>query len=348
MKIKNSSKIFILFALMIITAVNSPEIMNSVKASLSICFSAVVPSLFPFMILSSAFTAYADTQSFKLIAPFTRKILGISPFGAGAFICGIISGYPIGAKTVCELYTCGKITKSEAESLTAYSNNSGPLFVIGAVGVGIYNSVFLGICLYLVHIMCALGCAIVLRAYTYSADVKIKSTRQAVSFTECICQSVNNILKVCGFVVFFGVVCKIAEPAIGIFPQGMQCVLYSILEITNGIKYTASAPISKALKLSLTAGALSWSGISVHMQVKEIIKNTNLSLKKYFLAKACTSILSALIVYIAYLGTDSIALAINIEKTRGIFGLIALVSAVVILFLKHKKRGASSSFSERN
>ena len=347
MKLKNSSKIFILFVAMIITAVNSPVIMNSVKASLSICFSAIVPSLFPFMILSSAFTAYADTQSLKLIAPFTRKILGISPFGAGAFICGVISGYPIGAKTVCELYTAGKITKSEAESLIAYSNNSGPLFVIGAVGVGIYNSATLGICLYLVHIICALTCALVLRAYTYSADVKIKSTRQAVSFTECICQSVNNILKVCGFVVFFGVLCKIAEPAIGIFPQGMQCVLYSMLEITNGIKYTASAPISNALKLSLTAGALSWSGISVHMQVKEIIKNTNLSLKKYFFAKVCTSILSALIAYMAYTGTDRIVAAINIEKTQGIFALIALLS-VVILILKHKKRGASSSFSERN
>jgi hypothetical protein len=74
----------------------------------------------------------------------------------GAFICGIISGYPIGAKSVCDIYARGKISKSEAESLLAYCNNSGPLFVIGAVGVGIYGSLTVGVALYMVHIFCAI------------------------------------------------------------------------------------------------------------------------------------------------------------------------------------------------
>ncbi len=344
MKMKNNTKIFILLFLMITTASNSPRVMESVKASLSVCFSAVIPSLFPFMVLSSAFTSSLDRNSFKWAQPLVRRLFGVSASGMGAFLCGIISGYPIGAKSVYGLYTNGKITKSEAESLLAYSNNSGPLFVIGAVGCGIYQSISIGICLYAVHILCALICALVLKEYTYSGYSNNKCTGQGMSLTECICQSVQSVLKVCGFIVFFGFVCEIMTPAVMMFPKSIQCIIYSFLEITNGINYTSGLAASTPVKLSLTAAALGWSGLSVHMQVKEIIKDTNLSLKKYYIAKVCTSILSGLIFYVGSNNTDNIVSNINIKQTKLIFSLIFAVALVVVLILKRKKRGASSPF----
>ena len=333
---------------MVMTAANSATVMDSVTSSLKTCFSAVIPSLFPFIILSAAFTSSINSDSFKYIEPIVKRVFGISGMGVGAFICGIISGYPIGAKSVAELYNNSKITKSEAESLLAYSNNSSPLFVIGAVGCGIYNSVFIGVSLYIVHIFSAIVCALILKRYTYSGGIKQKSTRSALSFTECICQGVQSVLKICGFIVFFSFVCKISEPLISRLPKPLHFIIYSITEITNGIKHISQADISTIYKLTLTAGALGWSGLSVHLQVKDITKETNLSLKKYFISKVFTSLLSAVMVYVVYICSDNIIPAINIKKVKFVFYILSTISLTFILILKCKRRGASSSSFERN
>ena len=54
-------------------------------------------------------------------------------FGSFPFIMGIISGYPVGAKIVCNMRSEGKLSKVEAERLLSFTNNSGPLFIIGTV-----------------------------------------------------------------------------------------------------------------------------------------------------------------------------------------------------------------------
>ncbi len=53
--------------------------------------------------------------------------------GAYAFIMGIISGYPVGASIVTEFRNSGECSKAEAERLLSFTNNSGPLFIIGTV-----------------------------------------------------------------------------------------------------------------------------------------------------------------------------------------------------------------------
>lgn len=55
--------------------------------------------------------------------------------GEGAFplIMGIISGYPVGAKIVTNFRKENICTKEEAERLLTFTNNSGPLFIIGTV-----------------------------------------------------------------------------------------------------------------------------------------------------------------------------------------------------------------------
>ncbi len=60
--------------------------------------------------------------------------------GAYAFIMGIISGYPVGAKIVTEFRKNGDCSRAEAERLLAFTNNSGPLFIIGTVGISMFGN----------------------------------------------------------------------------------------------------------------------------------------------------------------------------------------------------------------
>ena len=60
-----------------------------------------------------------------------RPIFNVPGESAIALILGTISGYPVGAKVVCNLKKEKIISKIEAERLIAYTNNSGPLFILG-------------------------------------------------------------------------------------------------------------------------------------------------------------------------------------------------------------------------
>ena len=54
------------------------------------------------------------------------------------------------------LYENGQCSKTEAERLLAFCNNSGPAFILGVVGTGIFASSRAGLLLYLAHIAASL------------------------------------------------------------------------------------------------------------------------------------------------------------------------------------------------
>lgn len=69
-----------------------------------------------------------------------RPIFNVPGIGAYAFIMGIISGYPVGAKIVTEFKNNNECSTAEAERLLSFTNNSGPLFIIGTVGVAMFGN----------------------------------------------------------------------------------------------------------------------------------------------------------------------------------------------------------------
>lgn len=62
-----------------------------------------------------------------------RPLFNVPGEGAFPFIMGIISGYPIGAKIVSDFKDNNICTPIECERLLAFTNNSGPLFIVGTV-----------------------------------------------------------------------------------------------------------------------------------------------------------------------------------------------------------------------
>jgi sporulation integral membrane protein YlbJ len=78
---------------------------------------------------------------------------------------GLTSGYPLGAKTVAELRADGQLTQPEAQRLAGFCNNAGPLFLLGAVGSGMYGNKAAGYCLWVSNILSALVMGLALRNY---------------------------------------------------------------------------------------------------------------------------------------------------------------------------------------
>ena len=85
--------------------------------------------------------------------------------GAFALAMGITSGYPVGAKVASDLYIKNLCTKTEAERLLAFTNSSGPLFIIGAVGTGMFFDSKVGLLLFLTHFLASISVGILFRFY---------------------------------------------------------------------------------------------------------------------------------------------------------------------------------------
>ena len=130
---------------------------EAAKSALSLCANVAVPSLFPFMFCSNMFIALgAAGYARRYLSRIMQPLFGVTGAGAAALVCGVVSGYPIGAVCAAELYRTGECTKTEAERLLAFCNNSGPMFVIGAVGAGMFKSREIGVFLYIIHVFSAL------------------------------------------------------------------------------------------------------------------------------------------------------------------------------------------------
>ena len=281
-----------------------PEVsMVSAQKALKLCLNVVIPSLFPFFVASSLFISLGFASCFsRFFSKIMKPIFNVSGCGSLPLILGIISGYPIGASTSVKLYKDGYISKYEAERLLAFTNNSGPLFVLGAIGCGMLSSNTYGLIIYISHITSALICGVIFRFYRDKSEGKniylmpapetgIKKLGEALS--DAVNFSVDNILRVCGFVILFSVICAYI-PAGKYYPY-----IYSLIEITGGINVLTSLKQDIHITLPLISFFLSLSGLSVLSQVCSVVLPAGLSIKPYISGKLLQAILSFFITRIS-------------------------------------------------
>lgn len=268
--------------------------MNSVKSGLILWFNFVLPALLPFMIGINLLkkTPFPILLS-KILSPISNRLFGISSFGIFAVVSGMLSGYPMGAKLVSELYSENKLTKSEAQYLLSFTNNSGPLFIIGTVGAGLLKNKDIGLFLLIIHYISALLIGIFLPKP--KAKISILNTSDDFNLGTELKNSIYNgieaIVLVGGYIIFFSIICTILQTMLINLniSKYLRAVLYGILEITNGCKELTS--INKH-SLSLISGIIAFGGLSIHSQSIGYISSTDLSCSKYILSKAVQGILA--------------------------------------------------------
>ena len=308
----------------------SRESMIAVKESLSLWCNNVIPSLFPFLIATSllSYTNIPKTVS-KIFARIMRPLFNVPGIGAYAFLLGIISGYPIGAKVVVDLYSKKACTKSEAEDLLAFTNNSGPLFIIGTIGISFFRSIHIGILLFITHILSAISTGFVLgilqrknkksniNTTGFSLDSYESESNPfniGLVLRDSIVNSVNTLLLIGGFIVFFAVIINMLKNShlldllsymISFISKSYIDISYikgflaGIIEITNGIFSISIIPTKFiTINILLCAFLLGFGGLSVFFQVSSISFSASLSMKSYILGKLLQGIFAVIYTFI--------------------------------------------------
>lgn len=303
---------------------------------LTLWATAVVPSLFPFFVITNLLskTKVVDFIG-KLLDRFMRPIFNVPGIGGFAFVMGLISGYPVGAKIVSDFRESGSVTKDEGERMLAFTNNSGPLFIISSVGISLFGDTKTGFLLLATHVLSCITVGIILGKFSKKSDTEFRenmrqraqknSSNNQKSITlknlgEVLGSSINNsvstILMIGGFVVIFSVIISILNQThaldflakflnpilslIGFDLDFAKPILSGIIELTNGVKQVAGISI-KAISQNvvLCAFLLGFGGFSVLLQVFSIVSKTDLSMKKYLIGKFMQGIFAAIYTFLA-------------------------------------------------
>lgn len=283
------------------------------------CITVVIPSLFPFLVLTeilnnSALLSYIGNKSEK-VANFLFKVSG------NAFSIIIISylcGFPAAAKITSDFYKNGKISYSDAIRLSCFTNNPGPLFLIGTVGVGFLDSAFCGVKLYLVQISASLLCGVILNNFLFrntNSHIKNSYKNTSIVFNEkktldiivnAINNSFNAMLPITGTIVFFTF---LSEAIIG---SGMPVVISGLFspdlsreytdayirclfELTGGLSAIIPLYIKSAFLIPIISFICGWSGMAIHMQVTNFYIKEKIPVKYYFAGKMITTVISGIL-----------------------------------------------------
>lgn len=326
---------FIVLFLILGVIIYPTESISAAKEGLSIWTNVLIPSLLPFIIGANLVVdlKVIDIVGY-IINPITKFIFNVSGKSALVFAISTVSGYPVGAKLASELRNNNQISLSEAQRLTAFCSTSGPLFIVGAIGTGMFHNPNIGYLMLICHYLGSLSIGILFRNYGKETLTKSKTTLKNnilntidtrsksndgffVLFGNAVFNGINTILVVGGFVIIFSVVFKVLSlfniisiitnilyvplSLFGVSKELCYAFISGLFEITigcNKISQVASAP--QVLKVALSSFLIAFSGLSILAQCCNFLAKTDINTNIYIFCKFLHGVLASLFTFLLY------------------------------------------------
>ncbi len=338
---KRYSNLFFLIIILFLTAfmiINPQETVKASASGLKLWFSVLVPALLPFFIVSELMVNLGFVNFLGVVLePVMRPLFNLPGCSSLVIAMGFTSGFPVGAILSRKLYEENLLTANEAERLVSFTNNSSPLFILGAVGVGMFGSPALGYLLAVSHYLSNLLVGVLWRFKAVESSSFIKQSQGLLQkgfaslieaqgtndksigtlISDAIKNSLNNILAISGFIVIFSIITRmftvwglmdvLAESLVNLFSnfnisyQLAYGLGMGIFEITIGANtVTLSSQAQILHQLIAVSLIMAFSGFSVIAQVMSVMAGTPVRLSFYLLSRFIQMILSVIITYTGY------------------------------------------------
>jgi len=318
---------------MLALILDSRTALSGAAEGIDLCIRTVIPSLFPFFLLSSLLTATVSGIRIPLLKPLS-KLCKIPNGTESILLIGLLGGYPIGAQCICNAYTAGQLRKSDAQRMLGFCNNAGPAFLFGMVGQ-FFDSKTAVASLWLSHITSAVMTAIILPRK--HGDNSAEIIPGLTGTGHVMQQSIRAMANVCGWVVIFRVVlCFMKRWLLWLLPPEEQILLIGILELSNGCM-ELSVLKSETARYLCAAVFLALGGICVFMQTMSVVNQSGLGLGMYIPGKIIQTGLSCI------LAIPVISLLYPYEKASLYIPILISVVIIgfVLIFLRYKENNSS-------
>ncbi len=277
---------------MLLLILDGRTAMTGAAAGIELCIRSVIPSLFPFLVLSCLLTAALSDSGPGLFRPLCR-LTGIPE---SILPVSFLGGYPVGAQSVTQLYAQGQLSREAARRLLMFCSNPGPAFLFGIVGPQ-FSAKAAPWMLYGIVILSAIFVA-VLVPHPPSEIKRIPGKN--LTLTDALTGSISVMGRICGWVVLFRILTGFLDRWIlWLMPDGLSTLVTGLLELTAGCCELSSIPDEK-LRFVAAAVLLSFGGLCVWLQTASV--TADLGTGTYLIGKLLQCLISGLLAWLAVCG----------------------------------------------
>ena len=303
-------------AAMVLLVFCPAEAAEDAYRALRLCAEMLVPSLLPFFILSGLLRAWGLPGVLgRLLEPVTARLWGVDGGCVSAFLIGALGGYPLGAATIGQLRADGAISREEGERALAFCSCTGPAFLMGAAGMGVFHSRRAGLLLWAAHVAAAAIVGMLVSKRGRAEAPRERSFLAVASVSEALPeaaeQAAGALLSVCAFVVLFSVAAGMLGrigylPALagrlaartGLELTAARAFFTGLLEIGSGLGAMRSlAPTG--VNLALCEFIVSFGGLAVWAQTLGVLAGSDLTGRYYLPGKLAQAIIAATLLLLA-------------------------------------------------
>lgn len=285
---------------------------ETVLFAINIWFYNVLPTVFPFFILSDLFLNYGIVDLCSELFKKSMKIFNLSGNCSFVFLGSIISGVPSGAKYTKQLLENNEITIEEANHLITFTHFANPLFIIGTVGTILLKNIKIGYIIFFSHLIGNIIIGLIFKrkkdiiyekpsfkkAFLAMHKKRISNKNNFITIiSNSIYNTIDLLFLILGIIIIFLLISNIMNNFVD---DKYLLFLSGILEMTQGIKYVSNSNISLLFQTMLITFFLSFGGLSIHLQVSSIINDTKIKYKNFLIARIIHSFVSAILVCIFF------------------------------------------------
>lgn len=315
---------------------DSQAALSGAQEAIELCLSSVIPSIFPFLVLSGILTPAMCGMNVPIFRPLSR-IMGIPAGSEGILLTGILGGYPAGAQAVHQAWEQDQLSKEDAHRMLAFCSNAGPSFLFGILSAKFSDHWMLW-ALWIIHIMSAMIVAIIFPGGRCTG--RSITSASSVTLIQSLKKAVITMGYICGWVILFRVVLAFLDNwLLWLFPVAMRVCIYGLFELANGCcSMELVAPTG--MRFILSSAMLAFGGVCVAMQTASVTGKLGLG---YYLSgkilQTCVSVfLSMVVQWFLFPAPEKVTLS-----PLFLLGLLILIFLFAYIPRKIKNRGSIPS-----
>lgn len=271
---------------MLLLILDTKTALSGASEGLSLCIRTVIPSLFPFFVLSVLLTSSLSGMGIKVLRPLCR--LFRIPRGAETILLvGFLGGYPVGAQSVSEEFRRGQLTADDARRMLAFCSNAGPAFLFG-MAASLFPFPWMPWALWGVHILSAILVGILIPGGS-NRSINPEAVKP-MTVTAVMNRAIRVMATVCCWVILFRVVIAfLTRWLVWLLPAAAQVIISGILELSNGCISLCSIQ-NIGLRFVLCSGFLAFGGMCVMLQTLSV--SAGVDTRLYFPGKVLQTVIS--------------------------------------------------------
>ena len=283
--------LFFCYALaMLLATAGSRTVAESARGGMRLAVEIILPSVLPFMIFSEIVVAVIDFSQLRRTGGLFGRAFGLSASALGAIVIGTLAGFPIGARMVADAYRSSALSRDEAERAVVIASTPSLAFTVSGVGGGMLGDTRMGLALYFSVVAASLLYGFLTRrgsVPTVAEGRKKQRLDLSRSISSAATACLGIIVTVTLFSVVTGLLCEVAGEST------LLSLILPFIEVSTACSRLCG--IGGGLSLILVAFALGFSGLSVHLQIRSALADTDLGYSRFLRGKLVIGLLAAAI-----------------------------------------------------